>query len=308
MAPSTRHDTASPGVASAGTSTPRARTAEPDSSHGTLTVAQGAALSVGAVLGTGVITLPALAAEVAGPASLVAWAALVLLSVPLAATFAALGARLAGHRRRVDLRPARVRRPSSRGRRLVLLLRHPGRGASRVDDGGWLRRRRGRRRPDHHAGGRGRADPRGHRGDERRGSAALRPDPARPWPPLLALLMVATMALALPHGNTDHLSPFAPNGWGRRRPPPPPSSSGGSPAGRPSPPSPPTTATRGGTSRAPRRSPSPSSDCSTSAWPATSLLVLGPATGRSEAPLSDLMAVALGDGARVLTAVVGRAC
>jgi amino acid efflux transporter len=54
---------------------------------------QGAALYVGAVLGTGVIALPALAAEVAGPASLVAWAALVLLSAPLAATFAALGAR-----------------------------------------------------------------------------------------------------------------------------------------------------------------------------------------------------------------------
>ncbi|WP_246641931.1 APC family permease [Paraburkholderia edwinii] len=54
---------------------------------------QGAALYVGAVLGTGVIALPALAAEVAGPASLIAWAALVLLSVPLAATFAALGAR-----------------------------------------------------------------------------------------------------------------------------------------------------------------------------------------------------------------------
>src|SRR6476659_535234 len=60
---------------------------------GSLTVAQGAALSVGAVLGTGVITLPALAAAVAGPASLLAWAALVLLSVPLASTFAALGAR-----------------------------------------------------------------------------------------------------------------------------------------------------------------------------------------------------------------------
>ena len=54
---------------------------------------QGAALYVGAVLGTGVIALPALAAEVAGPASLIAWAALVLLSAPLAATFAALGAR-----------------------------------------------------------------------------------------------------------------------------------------------------------------------------------------------------------------------
>lgn len=46
----------------------------PATSPGTLTVAQGAALSVGAVLGTGVITLPALAANVAGPASLVAWA------------------------------------------------------------------------------------------------------------------------------------------------------------------------------------------------------------------------------------------
>ncbi|AOK32632.1 MULTISPECIES: APC family permease [Burkholderia] len=60
---------------------------------GSLTIVQGTALYVGAVLGTGVIALPALAAEIAGPASLVAWAALVLLSVPLAATFAALGAR-----------------------------------------------------------------------------------------------------------------------------------------------------------------------------------------------------------------------
>ncbi|HLL62716.1 MAG TPA: amino acid permease [Propionibacteriaceae bacterium] len=58
-----------------------------------LTVPQGAALSIGAVLGTGVISLPALAADLAGPASLLAWLALVLLSVPLAGTFAALGAR-----------------------------------------------------------------------------------------------------------------------------------------------------------------------------------------------------------------------
>jgi amino acid efflux transporter len=50
-------------------------------------------VSIGAVLGTGVISLPALGAQVAGPASLLAWAALVLLSVPLATTFAALGAR-----------------------------------------------------------------------------------------------------------------------------------------------------------------------------------------------------------------------
>jgi amino acid efflux transporter len=60
---------------------------------GRLTVMQGTALYIGAVLGTGVIALPALAAELAGPASLVAWVALVVLSAPLAATFAALGAR-----------------------------------------------------------------------------------------------------------------------------------------------------------------------------------------------------------------------
>jgi amino acid efflux transporter len=60
---------------------------------GRLSVGQGAALYVGAVLGTGVIALPALAAQAAGPASLLAWLGLVVVSVPLAATFAALGAR-----------------------------------------------------------------------------------------------------------------------------------------------------------------------------------------------------------------------
>ncbi|MBI5028109.1 MAG: amino acid permease, partial [Actinobacteria bacterium] len=42
-----------------------------------LTVAQGTALSAGAVLGAGVIALPAVADAIAGPASLVAWLALV---------------------------------------------------------------------------------------------------------------------------------------------------------------------------------------------------------------------------------------
>jgi amino acid efflux transporter len=60
---------------------------------GKLSVSQGAAVSIGAVLGTGVIALPALAATIAGPASLLAWLGLILLSVPLAAVFAALGAR-----------------------------------------------------------------------------------------------------------------------------------------------------------------------------------------------------------------------
>jgi len=60
---------------------------------GRLSLAQGAAISLGAVLGTGVIGLPALGAEIAGPASLLAWVGLILLSIPLAVTFAALGAR-----------------------------------------------------------------------------------------------------------------------------------------------------------------------------------------------------------------------
>jgi amino acid efflux transporter len=51
------------------------------------------ALYVGAVLGPGVLLVPALAAEAAGPASVLAWAALLALSAPLAVTFAALGVR-----------------------------------------------------------------------------------------------------------------------------------------------------------------------------------------------------------------------
>ena len=54
---------------------------------------QGTALTLGALLGTGVISLPALAAEAAGPASLLAWGALILVSVAFAATFTALGSR-----------------------------------------------------------------------------------------------------------------------------------------------------------------------------------------------------------------------
>ena len=54
---------------------------------------QGVALYTGALLGSGVLAFPALAARQAGPASLLAWAGLVLLSVPLASTFAALAGR-----------------------------------------------------------------------------------------------------------------------------------------------------------------------------------------------------------------------
>ncbi|QYX79579.1 APC family permease [Streptomyces akebiae] len=60
---------------------------------GRLGLGQGTALYVGAVLGPGVLALPALAAAAAGPASMVSWAVLLLLSIPVAVTFAALGAR-----------------------------------------------------------------------------------------------------------------------------------------------------------------------------------------------------------------------
>ncbi|MDT0344405.1 APC family permease [Streptomyces litchfieldiae] len=53
----------------------------------------GAALCVGAVLGPGVLALPASAAATAGPASVLAWLGLVGLSLPVAMVFAALGAR-----------------------------------------------------------------------------------------------------------------------------------------------------------------------------------------------------------------------
>jgi amino acid efflux transporter len=58
-----------------------------------LGVASGTALYVGAVLGPGVLILPALAVQAAGPASVLAWAGLLALSVAVAVTFAALGVR-----------------------------------------------------------------------------------------------------------------------------------------------------------------------------------------------------------------------
>src|SRR6266581_8790021 len=54
---------------------------------------RGAALYVGALIGPGLLLVPALAAQAAGAASIVAWGALLVLSAPLAITFAALGIR-----------------------------------------------------------------------------------------------------------------------------------------------------------------------------------------------------------------------
>ncbi|MGZ4352807.1 MAG: APC family permease [Gaiellaceae bacterium] len=61
---------------------------------GTLGVSHGAALYLGSLIGPGVLLVPALALQAAGPASVIGWGALLVLSAPLALTFAALGARL----------------------------------------------------------------------------------------------------------------------------------------------------------------------------------------------------------------------
>lgn len=55
-----------------------------------ISVSQGIALYVGAVLGSGILILPGMTAGVAGSGALVSWVIMVLLSLPLAFTFAFL--------------------------------------------------------------------------------------------------------------------------------------------------------------------------------------------------------------------------
>jgi len=61
--------------------------------HGTIGLLRASSLYVAAVLGTGILVLPALAQKAAGPASVLSVAAVLLLSIPLAGTFAALASR-----------------------------------------------------------------------------------------------------------------------------------------------------------------------------------------------------------------------
>lgn len=177
-----------------------------------LSVPQGAALTLGAMLGTGVISLPALAAGVAGPASLVAWAALVLLSVPLATTFAALGAR----------------HPDGGGVATYARLAFGERAATMV---GWAFYATigvgapaaagfaGAYVADATGGGTGTAlaatvaiiavcATMNWFGLRVSGAAQLAIAGA------VALLLAVTVVVALPHAQPENLTPFAPHGWG----------------------------------------------------------------------------------------------
>ncbi len=80
---------ADPAAAPAGPDGDRDRSA----AGGRIGVVQASALYIAAVLGTGILVLPGLAAEAAGPASVLAVAAVFALSIPLAGTFAALASR-----------------------------------------------------------------------------------------------------------------------------------------------------------------------------------------------------------------------
>ena len=60
---------------------------------GSVGLLQASALYIAAVLGTGILVLPALAATTAGPGSIIAVLAVLGLSIPLAGTFAALASR-----------------------------------------------------------------------------------------------------------------------------------------------------------------------------------------------------------------------
>lgn len=265
-----------------------------------LTVPQGAALSVGAVLGTGVITLPSIAADIAGPASLVAWLALVVLSVPLASTFAALGARF----------------PDSGGVSTYVRRAFGDRTAGVV---GWCfyfavpvgappaSMMAGGYVADLVGGGRATTlvvaalliattallNAAGLRlsGRVQLGIATT-----------LAVLMAATILFALPHARSGSLTPFTPHGW---------AAVGAAAAvlvwafaGWEA------VASLAGDYRRPERDVPRAAVVAVSVvgvlylgLASTSLLVLGPAAASSQAPLSDLLAIGVGSGARVVTAL-----
>jgi amino acid efflux transporter len=266
-----------------------------------LSVSQGAAVSIGAVLGTGVISLPALGAQVAGPASLVAWGALIVLSIPLATTFAALGARhpdaggVATYVRRAFgdrsaavvgwtfyfavpvgapaagfMAGAYVEAAFGGGTRTVLLTTAALIATVTVMNAFGLR-----------LSGRVQLVLAG----------------------TLATLLLAATVAALPHARLSHLEPFAPHGWAAVIP-----AAGvlvwgfaGWEAMSP----------LAGEFRRPARDVPRATVIALAvvgalylAVAGTSLAVLGPATGTTEAPLAELLATGFGGPVRVITAVV----
>jgi amino acid efflux transporter len=266
-----------------------------------LSVAQGTALFVGAVLGTGVISMPALAAGVAGPASLVAWLALILLSAPLACTFAALGARY----------------PDGGGVSTYVRLAFGARAAAAVGWCFYFAVPLGAPAASAFAGGYV-ADVLGGGRRTVIGTFLLVMVLVftMNWFGLrisgrvqlvltatLAALLVVTVITALPHARWGNLTPFAPHGW---------TGVGAAAAvlvwgfaGWEA------VSSLAGEYRNPRRDVPRATVVAVVVVgalylpvAATSVLVLGPALSSSPAPLADLLAVGVGGPVRVVTAVV----
>ncbi|MEV6599494.1 amino acid permease [Actinoplanes sp. NPDC051346] len=268
---------------------------------GTLSRAQGTALCVGAVLGTGVISMPALAAQVAGPASLLAWLALVLLSAPLAWTFAALGARYPdGGGVSTYVRIAFGPRAAAAVGWCFYFAVPLGAPAAAAFAGGYV--------ADVLGGGRTTVvatflvivavvATMNWFGLRISGRVQLYLAAA------LATLLVVAVVAALPHARLANLTPFAPHGW---------AGVGAAAAilvwgfaGWEA------VSSLSGEYRDPRRDVPRATAAAVAivgvlylAVAAASVLVLGPAVATSPAPLADLLAVGLGGPVRVITAAV----
>jgi amino acid efflux transporter len=268
---------------------------------GSLTMLQGSALTIGAVLGTGVISLPGVAARIAGPASLLSWLILVIASVPLAATFGALGARFpdAGGVASYARRAFGPKAGAVVGWCFFFAV-PVGAPAASMMAGHYVAAAFG-----------------GGRGTILAVSAALIVGVAGmnafgvrlsgrvqlALAAVLAATILVTVAIAAPHAQPSAVGPIAPHGW-------------------------PAILTAAGALvwafagweavaplAAEYRSPHRDVPIATGiaivvvgalylALAATTILVLGPRAGETVAPLSDLMALAVGEGARPATAFV----
>lgn len=189
----------------------RTATVPEQASRGRLTAAQGAALYLGAVLGTGVVALPGLTARAAGPASLVAWAGLVVLSVPLAATFAALAARYpdAGGVATYVRRAFGADAAAVTGWWFYLLL-PVGMPAAALIAGYYV--------ADAFGGGRTTALAAGAAlvllaAVTNAGGVRVSGRAQLVVAGTLVLVLAATVVIAAPYASTDNLTPFAPHGW-----------------------------------------------------------------------------------------------
>ncbi|MFF8883933.1 APC family permease [Streptomyces flaveolus] len=176
-----------------------------------LGVLRGTALYVAAIVGPGILTLPAIAAHNAGPASLLALAALLLISVPIAFTFVAIERTSPGAG---GVAAYVARAFGETAGRIVgywFYLGVPiGVPALGLIGGGYL--------ADATGGDKATAVATatavvlvaiGANLGHRAGSGRLTPVLTA----LLVALVVVTAAVALPHSDRTHLTPFAPRGW-----------------------------------------------------------------------------------------------